>query len=142
VIRCPSRRKCGQHGTAASLGSSEEFILRECDEWGREREVRIHLGLAEWVKLNDRIEADVTGYGLNGTGTVIDRFEELTGMTYADTQRAYERIHRLPKVCPECGAGIGKAQWKDGYPGEAFLVCRPGVCGHIWDTTFDESAII
>jgi len=142
VVKRRLMHNTGSEGPRHDPYAFEEFTLLEQEEGREPRRVTIHLGLAEWVKLNGRVEADITGYDLNGTGSVEDKFEELTGLTFRGAVRLYHRANRLEKICPKCGAGIGKARWCDGYPGESFLVCRPSECGYMYTSSFNESAII
>jgi hypothetical protein len=91
--------------------------------------VTLHLGLAEWLKVDGkRTEGDA--------GPLAAEFEKLTGFNPETFDVAYDAIHD-PEHCPKCQSTERKTE--SGMPGEKFLVC--GSCGEIIDTRFNRREI-
>ncbi len=110
-----------------------EFDLYAFDEWTVERNgetTKIHLGLAQWVQVNNGIREQYREPVL-----AVDRFAALVGFPFHVITSAYfEQQSR----CQHCGCK--QMDEVDGYPGETLSVCV--ACGEIAHCDFDESAVI
>ena len=92
-------------------------------------EVTLHLGLAEWIRV-DGFELEVP----NPTAA----FETLTDLTIDRCQKIYDRLHGPQKSCRNCH---GKAfDWKQGFPGESLQICTK--CQTIVHCAFNESEVM
>jgi hypothetical protein len=107
--------------------------------------VVLHLGLAEWIQINDRkLDAprrlrmsnshNARAIGKARMKWFNDRFAKETG--YSRVQ--WERFCR--KARERCRCGCKQFETQSGYPGESFEVCTN--CGAIVSCDFNESAII
>lgn len=103
-------------------------------EYTVERDGRIHTlhqGLGVRYSLNGRT---LVQSGDNG----IACWEAETGLTVAQFERIYQRVHGPKTRCKNC---LGKKfEWESGFPGESLQVCVS--CNSIVHSEFNESEII
>jgi len=109
-----------------------------------DRWVTVHLGLATWVEAP---RADFDQFGRRRTertqcygdecGKIADAlFHDECGLTIAQAERALRKLREAPYREHRKHGGM---EWRDGYPGESLCFCK---CGHVIDSSFNESAII
>jgi hypothetical protein len=94
------------------------------------RAVVAHLGLDQWIEVNGSRSSFMEA-------EQIDRVAEtVVGISISRAQRA---LRKKKESEYRAHRGHGGMEWREGFPGESFLMCR---CGHAVDYSFNESAII
>jgi len=91
----------------------------------------IHLGLGEWFKRGTEMvhcSMDRKGFGFG--------IEDACGFTVTQIDRIVRKLEESRYRAHKAHGGF---EWQEGYPGEAFCMCK---CGKCIDSTFNESAII
>lgn len=139
----------GTEGPRHDPYSYDEYTFSFKRPNGKEVPVKLHLGLAEYLKVDD---VDVTRKYLRLTKgrnwiddnqlyksiqkyfnkhfhiSLIDFFNHIEGEAYG----------KSIEHCQKCGSD--ELDWKSGYPGESFLVCSK--CGNIVESEFDPNAFM
>ena len=92
-------------------------------------EVTVHLGLAEWIKVDGR-ELEVPDAAA--------AFETLTDLSIDRCQRIYDRLHGPQNSCRKCHGR--KFEWTQGFPGESLQICVK--CKAVAHLAFNESEVM
>ena len=122
----------GTEGPDYDPYSYSEFSMRSKYVDGKQMNIKVHRGLAEWYSIND------TRYA-NHHPDDEQNFILLTGMTIATVLQAINRAKdRRSTKCSQCNSK--RLEWRSGYPGESLLICTK--CNHCCGTDFDMSAVI
>lgn len=116
----------GSEGPRHDPYSYTELTVSKGNGW-----TTVHRGLAEWVEhCGERTEC-------TGMGMLLDNlFEDYTGLTIKQAERIVRKIHERPYREHRKHGGF---EWRSGFPGESLCICK---CGHVVDSSFNESAII
>jgi hypothetical protein len=80
------------------------------------RIVTLHLGLDEWLRVNDE---EVAGFRAGPDAQA--SFEAMTQLTVRRFEKSYERINGPYSRCPDCGSS--QLSWFSGYVGEEMQHC-------------------
>lgn len=114
------------HGSEGPSSDPYSYVEYDLTEKKTKRRIILHLGLAEWLKVN---------------GKIISEFENsesvFENMTKLSPDAIDEAISDKQSRCKKCGSTETKTQ--SGYPGETFVICAN--CGEHLDTHMSWSAI-
>lgn len=92
--------------------------------------VSAHYGLLVWLECNGEREQ------INDDKLLSMLFQDMTGLTIKQAERAYAKLQALPYREHRKHGGY---DWREGFPGESLCMCK---CGKVIDYSFNESAII